>query len=581
VSKIYIKLAIWLVLLALMAAAAWGAVAGAANLLAYFERGANPVSALNIVPNVPPDLKVKLSWHPDDPDTGRKLEPLSRTQIESAYLRAWLQINLSYVRNEPYGLKTYFVGPALAAINDTLQTSAAQGWRIAQSDTRHDLQLHFYSADGAIVAFTDHDARVSQMIRDASGKVVSAGDLRASYSVVMMLEDGNWRIRHWVRGPDEPVAAMPAATAAPVPAGCVERAGAELKLAGRPFRVAGINYYPQASAWDRFWAQYDPAVVDHDFALIQTLGLNTIRTFVPFEQFGGAHVDAAMLTKLDDLLSRANAHGLKVIVTLFDFRADYNILLWPDADRHLETLLAHYADNCALLAWDLKNEPDLDYASAGRETVDAWLSHIAREAHTLDPNHAITIGWSTPAAARSLVDAVDLVTFHFFTPADGLAAQYAALRAAAPERPILMSEFGLPTWNSFFFPNGHSEPEQAAYYADLLATLRTTDSAGSVAWTLYDFTYVPAAVVGHAPWKTAPQRHLGVIRTDGTPKPAAALLAPNAPLDVPHPPAWARVLKPFWITVVLALVGTIVLATRRRQLVRVLRWTLGRRAHSA
>lgn len=69
-------------------AAAWGAVRGAAELLAYFERGADPASALNIIPNVPPDLHVKLSWRADDAATGRAIEPVTRTQIEASYIRA-------------------------------------------------------------------------------------------------------------------------------------------------------------------------------------------------------------------------------------------------------------------------------------------------------------------------------------------------------------------------------------------------------------------------------------------------------------------------------------------------------------
>ena len=165
-SKRNVKLIIWMLLLALGAAAAWGVVGGVANLLASFQRGADPASALNIVPNVPPDLYVKLTWAPDDADAGRAIEPFARGQIEATYLRAWLQWNLSYIKGEPYGLKTYFTGPALAAAGDAVRDTTTRGLKIQQIDTEHRLQLHFYSANGAIASFTDHDVLVAQVIRD-------------------------------------------------------------------------------------------------------------------------------------------------------------------------------------------------------------------------------------------------------------------------------------------------------------------------------------------------------------------------------------------------------------------------------
>jgi hypothetical protein len=71
-------------------------------------------------------------------------------------------------------------------------------------------------------------------------------------------------------------------------------------------------------------------------------------------------------------------------------------------------------------------------------------------------------------------------------------------------------------------------------------------------WTLYDFSKVPANVAGRMPWTNSPQQHLGVLRADGAPKLAAALLAPGASLDVPRPTLLARLLKPFRITLLSA-----------------------------
>lgn len=548
-SKRRIKLMIWAMLVVLALGAMWGAVRGAAYLLLYFQRGADPASALNIVPNVPADLKIDVTWLPDDDDTGRTIDPFTRSQLEATYMRSWLQWNLSYVKGQPYGMKTYFTGPALVAASAAVNNTTAKGLKIDQTDLVHHLKLHFYSADGSIVSFTDYDVIVAQAIRDSSGAVVFAGETRADYDVVMMLDNGNWQVRHWLRQAASVESFKQSSEACLECVKMVRNNGHfGLRLNDQPFHIAGINYYPQATPWDLFWTQYSPAVIDRDLSRIKGLGLNTIRIFVPYEQFGGAKVDPQMLDRLRDLLDRAEAQDLKVIVTLFDFRADYDLLHWADADRQLETLLTTFVEHPAILAWDLKNEPDLDYARVGREVVNAWLEHVALQARRFDSNHLITIGWSSPDAAQQLIDKVDLVQFHYYGLASDLQEKHESLRKAADEKPIFLGEFGLPTWNSIF-PHGHTEAEQASYYAELLTVLRKTDSAGYLAWTLYDFTNVPASVAGRWPWQTGPQRNLGILRADESAKPAAALLMPDAVLAAPAVPTWARYVKPFWLLI--------------------------------
>ena len=560
-SKSRLKLILWALLLVIALSLALAALSGIANLLAYFQQGADPASALNIVPNVPPDLNVSLKWLPDDADTGRAMEPFTRTQIEAAYLRAWLQWNLSYIKGAPYGLKTYFSGPALVAVSANVSDAAKQGLQILQINSAHNLRLHFYSADGSVVAFTDEGAHVSELIRDRKGNLVSFTDSNAQYDVVMLLEDGNWHVRQWVRTKTNTPEYGAIAPLQNVP-GIVTVQGKQLMLNGAPYQIAGVNYYPQATPWDKFWTKYDSEIVDADFARMQALGLNTVRIFIPFEQFGGAKVDPNKLKLLDDLLDRADAHGLRVIVTLNDFRADYNPLFWTTSDRQMETLLTRYRDRPTILAWDLKNEPDKDYAAQGRDKVNAWLLHSARLARLYDDIHPLTIGFAAAANAGSSTAPVDLVSFHFYAPANELAKQYATLQAQVGDKPIALQEFGLPTWNSFLFPNGHSEPEQAEYYANILEILRQTEANNYLAWTLYDFSSVPSSVGGRMPWQSEPEKYLGVLHADGTEKPAARLLAPNASLNVPRLPVWSRFLKPFWLTVAVVLLVTSYVGTR-------------------
>ncbi len=568
------KRALWVIIVLLGLTGVWHVFSDVANLTVYFQQGADPSSALNIVPNVPPDLGVGLDWQADDADTGRVIEPATRTEIESSYLRAWLQWNLSLAKGAPYGLKTYFAGPALAAVTNDVQAVATKGWQVGQVDTEHTLQLHFYSADGSIISFTDQRAVVVHIIRDKTGTVLLTQESEAQYQVVMLLEDGNWRVRHWERTRDTVADTLPPPPAQ-TPQHFVGQNGTFLTLNGQRYTVAGINYYPQKTPWEKFWLNYSPAITEHDMKLIASLRLNTVRVFLPFEQFGGPHIGQAStgiapansvhapLEKLADFLRRAETHSVKVIVTLFDFRSDYSLLLWPQSDRYLQTLLTHFKNTPALLAWDIKNEPDLDYKHSGAELVNAWLAHTLRLARRYDPYHLLTIGWSSYTTARIQLAGNDIVSFHYYGPAAALPQAYTALQTVAFGHPILLTEFGFSTWNSWFFPNGHNDAEQATYYTELLRFWKTTTSAGYLAWTLYDFPSVPATVSGGLPWQIGPQQNFGLIRSDGTVKPALRVLL--AQQNIPAVSLWERVAKPFNATLLTSVLLTFELMARVRR----------------
>ena len=561
-SKNRVKLVIWLILVAVTLVAVLLVIQGMGRIVTFFSSGADPESALNIVPAVPVDLDERVVWLPDHPDAaaGRAIDPYTRDQVAGGYLSAWAQLNISHQLEYPYNLKTYFSGQARDQANLAIAQTMDDGWSLEQSNLHHALELAFYSDDGSIVSFTDHDARFVRLLKqEETGDVLVREDTSA-WDVIMMLEDGNWRVRFLVRRGEgngafaamlselrnDPDAAQPIA-----PSRFVGLENGALTLDGQPFTVAGTNYYPRNTPWTRFWEEYDPARTKVDLQVMRGLDLNSVRIFVPFDDFGADEVDPVRLALLTDFLDQAALAQIKVIVTLFDHRTDHHPSNWSADDRHLAGLIPPLADHPALLAWDLKNEADRDYDYNSPELTEAWLRHMADTLRRLDSNHLLTIGWSSPEAATALTETVDIVAYHYFAPAAEYRSRVGALQAAAPDKPLLLEEFGLPTWNTIL-PNGHTEAEQAVYYAELLARHREINTAGYVNWTLYDFTNIPLGEF-LLPWQRGPQAHMGVIRRDYTFKPAAALLAPDASLMVPAVPGYARFLKPFWI--MLAAVG--------------------------
>jgi hypothetical protein len=589
IAKSRLKLLIWAGLVVLAALAVAGTLLLLGRVVLHFNSGADPASALNLIPALPADIDERLYWMADHPNVQearqmelptRQMELPTRQAISDAYLRAWAQLGIAYELDQPYGLKTYFSGQALEQVSRTLTETVAAGWQINRTNLRHELELYFYSDDGSIVAFTDHNSRLVQHIRRADSGLSQLIESADVWQVLMLLQDGNWRIIHLRRTGEAENASLPLAAARDPSTPFVRATGKELRRGDERFVIAGVNYYPQEAAWAEFWPNYSPAVTAHDLALAHQLGLNTLRTFVPFVDpkglsgpaltgaYGGDVTLDQILAGLHDFLDQAADADVKVIVTLFDHRTDHHPANWPADDRYLAALIPPFADHPALLAWDLKNEADTDAGFNTEERVDAWLLHVGREVRRHDPNHLLTVGWfSADYAARSPVSSqLDFVSFHYFGTAPDLPGAWQALADALPDKPILLGEFGMSTWNSLW-PDGHTEGEQAAYYAGILAGERRFRSAGYLAWTLHEYTNVTLPQY-RLPWISAKQARLGVVRLDGTFKPAALLLTPGADLTVAPIPGWRRFVKPFWLALMaggLAVVSIAILLWRRRK----------------
>ncbi len=81
--------------------------------------------------------------------------------------------------------------------------------------------------------------------------------------------------------------------------------------------LKGAVYYPSyALNAPQFWKWYDSAIIDRDMAYAQSLGINAFRIWVSYEYWreDGQHFEAAFR----DFLSLSQAHGIKIMVSLFE-----------------------------------------------------------------------------------------------------------------------------------------------------------------------------------------------------------------------------------------------------------------------
>jgi hypothetical protein len=204
---------------------------------------------------------------------------------------------------------------------------------------------------------------------------------------------------------------------------------------------------------------------------------------------------------------------MTAIITLFDFYKDNSPMAYAPADyaasiEHVDAVMnALIDDRQTILAVDVKNEADRDYATHRPDVVKSWLRRMIQRVRERDATYLVTLGFHAatggyfdPGVAAEFADDTDLVSLHYFLSEGGFEAAVKQLRDRVGIKPILLEEFGLHTLARPDKPCGnppqtgcddpHTERDQAAYYNALQSLSASLDLAGIMFWTLRDFSYI-------------------------------------------------------------------------------------------
>jgi tetratricopeptide (TPR) repeat protein len=273
--------------------------------------------------------------------------------------------------------------------------------------------------------------------------------------------------------------------------------GKQLVIGIQPFRIKGVNYYPRRAPWERFLSQADPDQMRDELDLIGQAGFNTIRIFVwqqPLFTCSGSVTlpNETLFHTLDQVVLLAGNRGLKVIVTLNDLPDLYISPLYdssPYNDAETAYIVRRYQAYPAILAWDLRNEGDLDYLGQHGEAprfTDAqvlnWLDHIGQIVRDNDSNHLITAGWwGDPLLTAS---DVDFLSFHHWDKANVLAERIKNYQART-DKPLLLEEFG------YAYRGTDDSTGQAALVGDVAHTAEAQGLLGWMIWSAFDFEAAP------------------------------------------------------------------------------------------
>lgn len=212
---------------------------------------------------------------------------------------------------------------------------------------------------------------------------------------------------------------------------------------GEPYRIAGVNYYPSDTPWTLFWPNYDPQQTARYLAAARQLAPIRCASLCRSPILAAPMSIRRWWPICATCSTRPMPRGCAWWLIFFDHRTDHAINNWSEDERlgpHICLAPGHPG-----LGHQERSRPRCTAQRANAQR-QAWLRHMIAQVRSHDPNHLVTIGWSSPAVAGALADVVDYVTFHYYGAAARLDAdQVQKLVESTPDKPLVLGEFGSST----------------------------------------------------------------------------------------------------------------------------------------
>ena len=280
----------------------------------------------------------------------------------------------------------------------------------------------------------------------------------------------------------------------------------------------GFNYQSaETIGHAEFWLQYSPSVTERDLDYAVRLQLNQVRVFVPYAAW--ERNKEGLRKNLLHFVRAAHARGMGVMPTMqYKFGEWRDKTAWPNARPFVADLVATIGKEPGLAIWDAENEPEcckLPPTPDNRSHMEHAI-YMAKVFHELDPVTPVTIGATFAENMIEMGDAVDVLSFHDYSPTR------AQIRANIAKAKQYAARVGKPLVNSEIGCIARANPYDVALQEHMQA---------HVGWYIWELMITGNWGIVH-----------GVFYPDGTvrdPSIAAALLGffrnrgPNVVEDVP------------------------------------------------
>ncbi|MBN1595263.1 cellulase family glycosylhydrolase [candidate division FCPU426 bacterium] len=268
----------------------------------------------------------------------------------------------------------------------------------------------------------------------------------------------------------------------------------QLTRQGIIVKLKGANYYPSLSGWDSMWRDWNRDLLHAELPRARALGINCLRTFIHYNEFGQAQVRPEVLARMEELLYIADKYHLPVQFTFFPLTRTYAPAYRADMKSHVQTIVARFANDSRILGWGVTNELDICMESFGQDQVaisnaSQWHAEIAELIKTTAPKQLVIAPTAWPESMRYLsMENIDVYCLHTYgsqyTPCMVLNARQ-HMQQHNKIMPLLIEECGMD-FNVF-----KDEYLIHNYFHLLLEHVQQTDISGAMVWALTDIIQGP------------------------------------------------------------------------------------------
>ena len=284
-----------------------------------------------------------------------------------------------------------------------------------------------------------------------------------------------------------------------------------------------MNYYPSDGAWPYMWQNWNLSAINQDFAGIAALHANAVRIIIQASTFGYPSPSPTMQSRLAAIIASAQSNGLKVQLTLFDWWDGYTDLV--GSTQWATAVLAPYKNNPEIAFVELQNEMD-----PGNPAAMAWARNELPVVEGLAGSIPVTIsitGPDTPTVLTALKTALgpdqpDFYDVHYYGSAGGAYGELAQDKAIAAPSALFVGETGMSTAPTSGESEAQAESNQDLYLRSVEWATEALGLPAAAPWIYQDLA--PGAIPPQSEL-TSDQSDYGLLRVDGSEKPAAASIS--------------------------------------------------------